>query len=92
MDKSYKFSVQTNYEVQRIIENMFLIKILKKDNEEIDNFKKTVNSFNLSNLANHKYGAINSFLPSFITMFVFSIFLIFSTLARSITLDFMGLP
>ena len=90
MDKSYKFSVQTNYEVQRIIENMFLIKILKKDNEEINNFRKTVNLFNSSALGNHKYGAINSFLPSFITMFIFSILLIFSTLARSITLDFIG--
>ncbi len=90
MDKSYKFSVQTNYEVQRINENMFLIKILKKDKEEINNFRKTVNSFNLSALGNHKYGAINSFLPSFITMFIFSILLIFSTLARNITLDFIG--
>ena len=41
-------------------------------------------------LKNHKYGAVNSFLPSFITMFVFSILIGFSALAKSITLDFIG--
>ena len=90
MHKSYTFSKQVNYEVQRIVENMFLIKILKKDDEEILSFKKTVNNFNTTSLQNHKYGAINSFLPSLITMFVFSILLVFSSLAKSITLDFIG--
>ena len=90
MHNSYIYSQQTNFEIQRIVENMFLIKILKKDNDEISNFRKTVNAFSINELKNHKYGAINSFLPSFITMFVFSILLIFSSLAKSITLDFIG--
>ena len=90
MHKSYVFSQQTNFEIQRIVENMFLIKILKKDKEEIENFKETVQDFNDSELKNHKYGAVNSFLPSFITMFVFSVLLIFSNLAKNITLDFIG--
>ena len=90
MHKSYTFSKQINFEVQRIVENMFLIKILKKDNEEISSFRQTVNDFNLSALTNHKYGAINSFLPSLITMFVFSVLLVFSSLAKNITLDFIG--
>ena len=90
MHKSYVFSQQTNFEIQRIVENMFLIKILKKDKVEIEKFQETVQDFNDSELKNHKYGAINSFLPSFITMFVFSILLIFSNLAKNITLDFIG--
>ena len=83
MHKSYVFSQQTNFEIQRIVENMFLIKILKKDKEEIENFKETVQDFNDSELKNHKYGAVNSFLPSFITMFVFSVLLIFSNLTKT---------
>ena len=75
MDKTYKFTQKTNFEIQRIIENMFLIKILKKDREEISNFHDTIKNANFNELKNHKYGAINSFLPSFITMFVFSILL-----------------
>ena len=69
---------------------MFLIKILKKDKEEISNFFNTIKNANFNELSNHKYGAINSFLPSFITMFIFSILLTFTSLAKSITLDFIG--
>jgi ATP-binding cassette, subfamily B, bacterial AbcA/BmrA len=90
MDKTYIFSQQTNFEIQRIIENMFLIKILKKDKEEISNFFNTIKNANFNELSNHKYGAINSFLPSFVTMFIFSILLTFTSLAKAITLDFIG--
>jgi ABC-type multidrug transport system fused ATPase/permease subunit len=90
MHKSYVFGQQTNFEIQRIIDNMFLIKLLKKDNYELSKFSKTVKNLNNSDLKNHKYGAINSLLPSFVTMFIFSILLIFSSLAKAITLDFIG--
>lgn len=90
MDRTYTFSQQTNFEIQRIIENMFLIKILKKDREEISNFHNTIKNANFNELNNHKYGAVNSFLPSFITMFIFSILLSFTSLAKAITLDFIG--
>lgn len=90
MHKSYVFGQQTNFEIQRIIDNMFLIKLLKKDNYELSKFSKTVRNLNMSDLKNHKYGAINSLLPSFVTMFIFSILLIFSSLAKAITLDFIG--
>ena len=90
MDRTYTFSQQTNFEIQRIIENMFLIKILKKDHEEISNFHNTIKNANFNELNNHKYGAVNSFLPSFITMFIFSILLSFTSLAKAITLDFIG--
>ncbi len=90
MHNSYVYSQQTNFEIQRIVENMFLIKILKKDNDEISKFRKTVQEYSRNELNNHKYGAINSFLPSFITMFVFSVLLIFSNLSKNITLDFIG--
>lgn len=90
MHNSYVYSQQTNFEIQRIVENMFLIKILKKDDDEISKFRKTVQNYSKNELNNHKYGAINSFLPSFITMFVFSVLLIFSNLSKNITLDFIG--
>ncbi len=90
MDRTYKFSQKTNFEIQRIVENMFLIKILKKDKEEISNFHETIKNANFNEYSNHKYGAINSFLPSFITMFIFSILMTFSNIAKSITLDFIG--
>jgi ATP-binding cassette subfamily B protein len=90
MHESYEYNQQSNQEVQRVIENMFLIKLLKKDTEEINNYKKTFHEYSSTTLQNHKYGAINSFLPSFTTMFVFSILLTISSVAKSLTLDFIG--
>ena len=90
MHESYEYSQQSNQEVQRVIENMFLIKLLKKDKEEINNYKKTFNDYSSTTLQNHKYGAINSFLPSFTTMFVFAVLLTISSIATSLTLDFIG--
>ena len=90
MHESYEYSQQSNQEVQRVIENMFLIKLLKKDTEEINNYKKTFNDYSSTTLQNHKYGAINSFLPSFTTMFVFAVLLTISSIATSLTLDFIG--
>ena len=52
---------------------MFLIKLLRKDKDEVNNFGSVVEELNSMLLKNHKYGVVNSFLPSFITMFVFSI-------------------
>ena len=41
-------------------------------------------------LANHKYGAVNSFIPSLLTTCIFSILLAFFNFARILTLDFIG--
>ena len=67
-----------------------LIKILKKDQEEVDRFAETIDKHNFNEYSNHKYGAVNSFLPTLITMFVFSVLIIIGNFAKSITLDFIG--
>ena len=90
MHESYEYSQQSNQEVQRIIENMFLIKLLKKDKEEIERYHDTFREYSSTTLKNHKYGAINSFLPSFTTMFVFSALMTVGSVAKAITLDFIG--
>ena len=90
MHRSYEFAQQSNVEVQRIVDNMFLIKLLKKDEEEIQKYKHTFEEYNATTLNNHRYGAVNSILPSFTTMFVFSILLAIKSVAENITLDFIG--
>ena len=91
MHDSYEFGQQSNQEVQRIIENMFLIKLLKKDEEEIERYHNTFREYSSTTLKNHKFGAINSFLPSFTTMFVFSALMTIGSVAKAITLDFIGI-
>jgi len=90
MHETYEFTKIANEEVQRIVDNMFLIKLLKKDDVEIGRFSKTVQTQNFNEYNNHKFGVINSFLPTLITMFVFSIIIIYSDFAGSLTLDFIG--
>ncbi len=90
MHDVYSYTVKLNDEVQRIVENMFLIKILNKDKEEINNFESTVTSLNNSELRNFRLGLINSQIPGFVTMFTFSAILVISNFAKSITLDFVG--
>jgi len=90
MHETYIFGKITNEEVQRIVDNMFLIKILKKDKEEIARFSKTIEKHNFNEFNNHKFGTVNSFLPTLITMFVFSVLIIIGDFVKSISLDFIG--
>ena len=90
MHETYIYGKISNEEVQRIVDNMFLIKILKKDQEEVDRFAETIDKHNFNEYSNHKYGTVNSFLPTLITMFVFSVLIIIGNFAKSITLDFIG--
>ena len=91
MHDSYIFGQDANVEIQRVVDNMFLIKLLKKEKEEVSRFSKTLKNFNKSLLNNHKYGVINSYLPSFLTLFILSIIILFTSISRAITLDIIGI-
>ena len=90
MNNSYYKSQDANREIQRVVENMFLIKILKKDVYEMQRFEKSISSMFKNLLMNYKVGLVNGFLPSFLTLSSLSIVLGFSTYAKMITLDFIG--
>ena len=77
MHRAYNVAQQTSGEIQKIIDNTFLIRVLKQDKEEMKNFERIYTKYNTLMLANHKYGAVNSFTPSLLTTFIFSIFLHF---------------
>lgn len=90
MHESYIFGQDSNVEIQRVVDNMFLIKLLKKESEEVNRFSKTIGKFNSSLLNNHKYGVINSYLPSFLTLFILSFIILFSRVSKLVTLDIIG--
>ena len=89
MNNSYK-SQDANREIQRVVENMFLIKILKKDTYEMKRFEDSIKGMFQNLLMNYKVGLINGFLPSFLTLSSLAIVLGFSSYAKMITLDFIG--
>ena len=90
MNNSYYKSQDANREIQRVVENMFLIKILKKDTYEMKRFEDSIKGMFQNLLMNYKVGLINGFLPSFLTLSSLAIVLGFSSYAKMITLDFIG--
>ena len=90
MHDVYNYSKKLNDEIQRIVENIFLIKILKKDEDELNSFSASVVNLTNSELKNFRMGLINSQIPGFTTLFVFSCILVISNIAKQITLDFVG--
>ena len=91
MHKNYQYSRKTNKEIQRVVDNLFLIKILNKEKEEIDRFDKTITYALETFYQTFKYGTLNSFLPSFITLVVLSTVLSFEFFVLKITLDFVAI-
>ena len=63
MHKSYLMDQKSNKEIQKIIENMFVIKILNKAKEELSNFAQTLENYNKNQINNYIYGSFSSFLP-----------------------------
>tara|TARA_B100000902_G_scaffold59643_1_gene66750 strand:- start:31788 stop:33410 length:1623 start_codon:yes stop_codon:yes gene_type:complete len=90
MHEIYVHSKESGEEIQRIVDNMFLIKILKREDEEIENFKSTLDTLNESDYKNIKWTSLNGYLPSFTTMFILSIVISINNIASSLTLDFIG--
>lgn len=90
MHESYEKSQEANKEVERVVDNLFLIKILKKEKFEISRFSKIIDDYIFNVYNNYKFGIVNSLLPSFFTLFVLSLVLAISDYASRITLDFIG--
>jgi ABC-type bacteriocin/lantibiotic exporter with double-glycine peptidase domain len=91
LDMAFKNDLESNKELERIIDNFLLIKILKKENFEIQNYSNKLSSTVFFALKNHKYGIINSFIPTLFIFLTLSIIVVFTNLLRYITLDFLAI-
>lgn len=90
MHNSYEENQTSSGELQRVVDNLFLIKILKMEDYEVNKFSLTLDKLNFNLLNNLKYSLYNSYLPSFLALFLFSLVLSFSNLSGSISLVFIG--
>lgn len=79
-----------NSYIQRIIDNVFLIKILKTMKKEFNNFGNLLNDYTLSQTRNVTFGALNSILPTFATLFILSLLFTSVTIVQSIAIEFIG--
>lgn len=90
-DKQYGLGLETNSELERVIDNVFLIKLLKKEKTEIVRFTKILNELKNASFRQHQITIINSVLPSFMTVLTLSIISSFFTNLIKITIDFVGI-
>ncbi len=90
MHESYEKGQESSKELQRVVDNLFLIKILKKENYEKLKFENTLEEFNFNLINNHRFGIFNTSLPGIFTLLVLSTVLVFTNFGNLITLDFVG--
>tara|TARA_B100000927_G_scaffold113045_1_gene91345 strand:- start:33101 stop:34720 length:1620 start_codon:yes stop_codon:yes gene_type:complete len=90
MHEAYLRIQESNREVERIIQNIFLIKILETVKEEFENFDKTIEKVKTANFKNNIYGTLNSLTPNFLTVFTISLLIVFFEALENLTLEFLG--
>ena len=84
---SYYSALEISNDLERVVDNLYLIKILKKYETEIKKFKNNLDEYYYSQLNNQKYGIINSIVPTFSTMVILSTVLLFFDNIELISLD-----
>ena len=86
----YEDGIESSGEIQRVLENVFLIKLLKKEDDETNRYIKITSRLFDNVLTKHKLTIANSYLAPFTTVFLISIISLFFNDIFNITLSFMG--
>jgi len=89
MHKTFLFEKISDEEIQKVIDNLYLIKILKKDNDELQKFSDTSEQVADGQLKNHLFSILSADFPSFITVFTFSVLIAYFGNFNFITLDYL---
>ena len=91
VDLSYHENRKLHDDIQKLIDNIYLIKILKKSKDEIKLFDKKVTNFQKYQFKNYQYGTINALIPPFFTLFVLSCLFVSMRSLTFLTLEFVGI-
>lgn len=89
--KTYLYGQDISLEIEKALDNLYLIKIINYVNVEMKKFKKSLENFYSSSLNNLRFGTINAIIPNFLTIFIISILVVFFNFASKLTLDFIGI-
>ena len=88
---AYESGQRISLDLEKVLDNLFLIKILKFVKKEILNFRTSLDEFYNSRLNDIKVGTANTLMPNFFTLFVLSILLVFFDFIKYLTFDFIGI-
>ena len=90
MHETYMVAQEIMRNMQKVIDNIFLIKILKTSEKEFTEYKRNLGGFTKAQYHNVKFGIINSLVPNFAALFILSILVAFFNVAKVISLEFLG--
>ena len=90
MHQSYEYNQNFVNDMQQVVDNLFLIKILKTKNMEFKNFKLNILNFSKSQFNNYKFGTINYLIPNFVILVVLSFLVSFGSIVSRLSLEFIG--
>jgi ABC-type multidrug transport system fused ATPase/permease subunit len=91
VDLSYHENKSLFDNIQKLVDNIYLIKILKKSKDEMNDFETKVTNFQRYQFKNYQYGTMNSILPPFFTLIVLSSLFTFLKSLSFLTLEFVGI-
>ena len=87
---SYESLQEINKNVEKVLDNLYLIKILDKIKFEIDKYNITQNKFFNAQVMNLRFGTVNSILPNFVTLLILALLLAFFDFTDLLTIEFIG--
>ena len=88
MHRTFIYGKDSNEEIGRAVDNLFLIKILRMEKQELSRFSTTMSKIYNFTFKNYQISFINTQLPNFFTLLVFSIILNIEQFLKYLTLDF----
>ena len=88
--KSYLAAQEISRNLQRVIDNIFLIKILKTSEFEFLQYNKFLSDYTKAQYNNIRFGTINSLVPNFAALIILSILVAFTDVGGFLTLEFLG--
>ena len=86
----FNFSRTTLRNIQRIIDNLYLVKILKTQENELKNFNNNLSNLYRAEKKKFIYSDVNATVPNFVAIFTFSLLLVISRFKSLISLEFIG--
>lgn len=88
---AYDSGNQISKDIEKVLDNLFLIKIIKLITTEVKNFEKSLQVLYSSRVSDIKVGTINALMPNFFTLFLLSILIVFFDFMKYLTFDFIGI-
>jgi len=88
---SYNFTNEISDDIEKVLDNFYLIKIVKKVGIEVEHFNQNLNKLYNTRLNDIRVGTLNFIMPNFVTLFGLSVILVFFNFVKILTLDFIGI-